>query len=284
MTAQRTLFVGGHLLLLGLVALFAARASNHVLAAMLQPEPAVQATEPGLPEAEPVDRPRSWYASITEEDIFNRPQPEEEEPAEPVQRVSNLKAKLLGTAPGHGMDSYAIIKDESKNKQELYRLGDPFQGRTVARIQWDQVILRQGNQEEILKMATRESEGSTRRTLSSASGGEGIRALDETTYVVDQEKVDESMENLNQLFTQIRAVPHFQDGEADGFRLFAIRRNSVFDQIGLKNGDIIKGVNGNELTDPARAMSLLQKLRDEQRVSVEIVRNREPVTLNYEIR
>ena len=70
------------------------------------------------------------------------------------------------------------------------------------------------------------------------------------------------MENMSQLFTQIRAVPHFEGGQSIGFRLFAIRRGSLFDKIGLKNGDIITSINGTEMTDPGRAMGLMQELRD----------------------
>ncbi|MGH7822614.1 MAG: type II secretion system protein GspC, partial [Candidatus Binatia bacterium] len=111
-----------------------------------------------------------------------------------------------------------------------------------------------------------------------------IEKRSDTEFVVDRGEVDKQMENLNQLFTQIRAVPHFQDGKASGFRLFAIRRNSIFEKIGLKNGDIVSSINGNQLSDPARAMELLQQLKDEGRVSVEVTRNRQPTTLNYEIR
>ena len=43
-------------------------------------------------------------------------------------------------------------------------------------------------------------------------------------------------------------------------------------------------INGNELTDPARAMSLLQDLRNEGRITVDVNRNRQSTILNYEIR
>jgi general secretion pathway protein C len=112
----------------------------------------------------------------------------------------------------------------------------------------------------------------------------GIEKHGENEFVIERPEVDKAMENLNQLFTQIRAVPHFQDGKASGFRLFAIRQDSLFEKIGLKNGDIISRINGNELTDPARAMSLIQELRGEGRITVDVNRNRQPTTLSYEIR
>ena len=68
---------------------------------------------------------------------------------------------------------------------------------------------------------------------------------------------------MSQLFTQIRAVPHFEGGQSIGFRLFAIRRGSLFDKIGLKNGDIIHQHqrHRDERPEPA-PWQLLQELRD----------------------
>jgi general secretion pathway protein C len=77
-------------------------------------------------------------------------------------------------------------------------------------------------------------------------------------------------------------VPHFEGGRSTGFRLFAIRQNSIFDKIGLKNGDVIQRVNGADLSDPARALALFQQLRNERDIAVEIVRNKETKTLSYQ--
>jgi general secretion pathway protein C len=71
---------------------------------------------------------------------------------------------------------------------------------------------------------------------------------------------------------------------AQGFRLFAIKAGSVFDRMGLKNGDIVQRVNGVELTDPTTALSLLQDLQGQTRIQVDLVRNNQPTTLTYEVR
>src|SRR5262249_15494821 len=93
-------------------------------------------------------------------------------------------------------------------------------------------------------------------------------------------EVDAALDNMNQLFTQIRAVPHFEGGKSTGFRLFAIRQNSIFDQIGLKNGDIIQSINGTDINDPSRALALFQELRNERQISVKMFRNKDEMTLS----
>ena len=95
---------------------------------------------------------------------------------------------------------------------------------------------------------------------------------------------EHQLQNLSQVFTQMRAVPNLKDGKTDGFRVFAIRRESIFDRIGLENNDVVQRVNGVELTDPARAMSLLTELQGETRLTVDVLRGGAPRTLSYEIR
>jgi general secretion pathway protein C len=116
-----------------------------------------------------------------------------------------------------------------------------------------------------------------------AATGSGIQQLAENEYSVARSEVDSALENMSQLFTQIRAVPHFEGGQSVGFRLFAIRRGSLFDRIGLKNGDIIRSINGNPMNDPGKAMALLQQLRDDNNLDVDITRNQQPQKLTYTI-
>lgn len=279
MLPQRTLVIGGQLVLLALIAFFAATTVNGVVAAALHPEPVVDLSPPE-PASEVVQqRPLAAYSAITRRDIFNPPRASESRTV----AVANLNARLLGTAPAEGIDSYAIIEDGARKKQELYRVGDKIQNRTLVRIEWHRVFLRNGTREEMLEIEEANKRSPSSPAVAEAAG-DGIEEQGENEYLIARSEVDEAMENMNQLFTQIRAVPHFQDGKANGFRLFAIRRNSIFQKIGLRNGDIIQSINGNPLTDPARGMEMIQELRDQNAITVEVVRNRQPSTLSYEIR
>jgi general secretion pathway protein C len=279
MISPRTLLASGQVVLLAIAALLSASTINAWIAGRYRARPSIFAAPPPADVAPAAKRPLAYYSLITERDIFNPPRAAEPDAPAPV---SDLKARLLGTAPSAGMDSYAIIEDDAKKAQQLYRIGDTLQGRTLARVEWDRVMLKGPRGEETLTIV--EPSGKASAPAPASGGASGIQQRGDTDFVVDRSEVDKQMENLNQLFTQIRAVPHFQDGKAAGFRLFAIRQDSIFEKLGLKNGDVVTRINGNDLSDPARAMSLIQELRNEGRITVDVMRNRQPSTLSYEIR
>jgi general secretion pathway protein C len=59
---------------------------------------------------------------------------------------------------------------------------------------------------------------------------------------------------------QARIRPFFSDGKPDGLLLYGIRNDSVFQQIGLKNGDIVKSINGSDILSAQDAVTIYQSL------------------------
>jgi len=57
----------------------------------------------------------------------------------------------------------------------------------------------------------------------------------------------------------------------------------VFAKVGFKNGDIVEKINGGAIDNPEKALEVYSKLRDAQKVEVQIVRAGKPVTLTYKI-
>ncbi|MGZ3442306.1 MAG: type II secretion system protein GspC, partial [Polyangia bacterium] len=86
------------------------------------------------------------------------------------------------------------------------------------------------------------------------------------------------------LATAARFVPSIKDGKPNGFKLYAIRPQSIFGRIGLQNGDTIKAINGSEMTTPDAALGLYTKLRNASHLSVQVERRGETVALDYTIR
>jgi general secretion pathway protein C len=251
------------------------------------PPPDVAINPPPDPLEQAPLKPASYYALIYKRDIFNSAKPVETpvvvaEKAAPTQ----LKLKLWGTAVNVAGSSYSIIEDQGARKQGVYGINAAVPGgATVKSIAWDQVVLLHNGKDEILKLENTVpvAKGAAPAPQPSPADASGIQETAENEYTVPRSEVDSAMENMSQLFTQVRAVPHFEGGESVGFRLFAIRRGSLFDKIGLKNGDIIRSINGNAMNDPAKAMGLMTELKDATNLSVEATRNSQPITLKYSI-
>lgn len=306
--------VAVNLVLLASLAYFGAATVSSSVAARLTPPVEVHLSPPP-PPLEPEDkRPASFYQAIQGRDLFNAKAPPAPEAAPPPPpKPTELRLKLWGVAVRGPEDSHCIIEDLTTRRQELYGIGDTVGGvATVKRVEWGKVILDRDGAEEILELedptalAARTAPSGLRegfrgepapdaggmpnrnrpRMPGAPPGGSDVKVeqTGDGQYTIDREEVDTALDNMSQLFTQVRAVPHFQGGKATGFRLFAIRQGSLFDKIGLRNGDIIQSINGNDISDPARAMGLFQELRNESNLEAKIIRNKEEKTLSYSLR
>lgn len=92
------------------------------------------------------------------------------------------------------------------------------------------------------------------------------------------------MKDFNTILTQARAVPNFENGQASGYKLFQIVPGSIYDKLGLKNGDVIAGVDGQPINDPAKAFELLGKLKEgASHMELQVKRNGQAQTYTYDI-
>lgn len=112
----------------------------------------------------------------------------------------------------------------------------------------------------------------------------GVKKTGENAYLVDRREVEHAVANLNEVITQARAVPVMTDGKASGFKLFAIRKGSIFDKIGLTDGDVVQKVNDTELSDPSKAVGLLEEIQSMDQIRVNFVRGGKPRSNTYTIR
>jgi len=108
---------------------------------------------------------------------------------------------------------------------------------------------------------------------------DAINCPNENLCIVERAFVESLLSNPAALAKQARIVPA-KDGEV-GFKFYGIRRGSLPKLIGLKNGDKLVAVNGEELAGIDQAMGLYTKLRRASNLSVTI--ERKGKTINKEI-
>ena len=290
----RPALIALNLLLLAMIAFFGARIASAMIAARLAPPPArAIAAAPAPPAADAVE-PESAYAVIAERDVFNavkrrRRASSARHPRPTSARDLNLK--LWGTALAHDpSQSFAIIEDQAARRQVLYRVGDTIlEVATLARVEWDRVVLSRDSGEEVLEISSARASGKDAAPAAAGgaapgAGNERIRKTADNKFLIDRRELESTVANINEVFTQARAVPFFENGKTVGFRVFAIKPGSVFEKIGLQNGDVINRVNGVELTDPTKAISLFTELQNEGHIAVDLQRNKQAKNFSYEIR
>ena len=235
-----------------------------------------------IPNVESQNKPSfDYYRPIMKRNIFGSGEDVSKEMlAEEIENLkpTSLNLALLGTVSGDRQNAFAVIEEMSKKKQALYKVGDSVQGAVVKKILRGKVILRVKERDEILTIeegaALREKEKFPQLATSSKAD----------TIMVSRSTVQESMKNVHSLLSQVRIRPYFRDGKADGLSVTNIKSGSFFAKLGLKNGDVVQGIDGNIIKSPEDVLEMYKKFKLGSQVALQIMRNDEQKTINYKFR
>jgi len=194
------------------------------------------------------------------------------------------KLKLLGVVIGAHEGVSAIVEELASKRQLFFRLHDqiPDIGE-ISEIRRDGMVVRQGDQQELLELAASQIERPPSAPTPAGSAVAPAPASPVRT-VLDRRDVEQAMGDLPKLLSQARAVPYMVNGAMNGFRLDFIAPSSFYEKIGLKYGDVLQQVNGVEIRDPGTMLTLFQQLRNERAVKLDVLRNNQRTTMNFEIR
>jgi len=190
------------------------------------------------------------------------------------------KMKLLGVVIGERAGVSAIVEMLASKQQLFFRLHDqiPDIGE-VAEIRREGIVVRQGNQQELLELISPTGEAPVAvKAVATAAAGAPIRKT------LDRREVEQAIGDLPKLLSQARAVPVMVNGAMSGFRMDYIAPASFYEKIGLQYGDVLKQVNGVEIRDPGTMLTLFQQLRNERTVRLDVMRNNQRTTMTYDIR
>ena len=225
------------------------------------------------------------------------------EPGEEAKK-SDLDVVLLSTSVATDPGWSSALVTVSSTAPELYRINDPLLDATIVDIRspWldtsgthhpaRMVVLRGGEREYIdagaaPKPSARRKAPATATERPARSSGrhswDGIHADGDGKWRIEQGEVDYALANLDKMAREARVVPNFQDDQTNGWKVFSIRRNSALRKMGLKNNDVLTSVNGFDLGDTEKALEVYSKLQTEKSFTLEILRNGEPMTLEYTI-
>lgn len=187
---------------------------------------------------------------------------------------------LIGTVAG---DSFAgAVLQDATGMQTFYRLHQKLSdGSEIVKVLRDRITLKRpdgGATELVIVDETKIV------SVAKAAPAAGVRKVGEGRFMVDQREISSSTENMNQLLTQARALPYQEQGKTVGFKISEIVPGSIYEKIGLLNGDVIQRVNSQDVDDPGKFFQLYQGLKEEKSISLDLIRNGQRQTINYDVR
>lgn len=263
-----------------------------------------------LPTSAPAARPkppppdnttgRGAYNGILSRNIFSESgsipdalaaKGQENQQKEEAPVLSSLPLNLVGTLVHSNPDkSIASIEVKSQNKVLPFRPKEDVAGlASIVSVERERVIIRNSNSNrleyiEMKKPSAKLSFGSGVKPTA-PGGGKDVQKMGDNTYAIKRSDLLKYTNDLSSVLMQARAVPNRVPGtgEINGFRLLDIQPGSIFEQLGLQRMDVIKGVDGNPVDSPAKAMELYNALKNSSKLGLQIERNGKTETLNYNI-
>jgi len=101
-------------------------------------------------------------------------------------------------------------------------------------------------------------------------------------YVLPRAFVDQLLDSA-QLHSPSSVRPHVQDGKVVCLKIHALRANSPWRHLGLREGDCLESVSGYSLTDPQRALEAYARLRRCSCFTLGLRRKGRQLTIGYHI-
>ncbi|MBW2455621.1 MAG: general secretion pathway protein GspC [Deltaproteobacteria bacterium] len=193
--------------------------------------------------------------------------------------------------------SFAAVQAGS-GKAQLRRVGDMFDGHQLEVMGWDRLwFLNGGTRCQMIvgdKSQVKKAKPKAprpRKTGRRARGGAKlppdlaakIHKVSDTEFNIERSVVDQILEMQAELMRNTRMRPVKDGDKVVGLKLSRVRPGTLFDTLGLKNGDQLSAINGFELTDPQKALEAYGRLRTADQLKLQITRGGAPVTIDFNI-
>lgn len=245
---------------------------------LIQARPAPAAAEKTKPAVAPVRETADAYRIIPERNLFGTTTSmvADKQTVAVQQRSIEQLIELKGTVAGEGKFGFAIVEEKGTRKQQLVKSGDILSGGKVVRIRRNAVDFLVGDQVVTLKIVEAKEDSILPPAQSTAS------AVPSGATLLSRTEVDRELQDMGGLLRKALVRPYFNAGVPDGFIVSNIRLGSLYQKMGIMDGDIIQEVNGRKIQSADDVMGLLNTMRGGSSLAVTINRRGSKETLNFQ--
>ncbi|WP_303907943.1 type II secretion system protein GspC [Thiohalomonas denitrificans] len=183
---------------------------------------------------------------------------------------TRLNLVLRGLFAADRPDQGAAIIADSRGNEKFYLNGDHLPGGAqLKEVHVDRVILARGGRFETLKLPKASRTGISLDDESETGGAaaSGVRQLPELRNY--REKI---RANPTSAFDLVRMRPVSENGRLKGYRVSPGKDRELFRKAGLRSGDVVTGINGMGLDDPARTQEVFKQLTSASQLELVVER------------
>jgi general secretion pathway protein C len=279
--------------IIALLASITADSLSSRLGKVLTPKRGKVASAPLSPPAKTEDL--AFYAPILTNGLFGKAAQGQLTPivnapasAQAAPVTAPVDLLLLGTAVGSYRETFVLVRNSTKQEERVFRLGDMVfdAGRLVQVTREQAFIVVNGKKVELLTPMTPPSAATAATAGQPAPPrpGTAVASTGAGSFVIDQRALNAALDNIGQAMTDARLLPSQKDGKIEGFRASEVKPNGVFAMIGIKNGDVLVRLNDFPVDAPDKALQSFIALKGQSRLKLDLIRDGQPVTFNYDIR
>ena len=245
----------------------------------MKPAPAAEVKAPAAAAA--VREPADTYRVIPERNPFGTTtKTVADKQAGPAQQDIALLIDLRGTVAGETKYGFAIIEEKGTRKQRLVKAGDVVAGAKLVRIKRNAVDLLVDGQERTLKVVeTKEAP-----ILPPSASVPSAPPVPAGPLVLNRSDVTAGLQDMGSMLRQAQVRPYFNAGVPDGFMISSIQAGSLYQKMGMVDGDIIQGVDNRKIQTADDMMSLFNIFKNASTMALSIRRGGRQETLNYQFR
>ena len=200
--------------------------------------------------------------------------------------ITSLNFVLLGVVAAGG-ESLALISVDGRD-QLPFAIGEEIAHSAILDAVYPDraIILRRGTRESLVLQETMPSLPlssvlSRPNKASTISSGE-IKKINDNLYRIDRNMLQAQMGSPT-LLSQALVVPHSNGG----FEMRNIVKGSLYEQAGLRSGDVIRKVNGQSINTIDDAMRFYREMGGLDRliaINIEVDRGGQSKRLHYQLR
>lgn len=137
--------------------------------------------------------------------------------------------------------------------------------------------------EKVERPAAGQGRGPNPDTAAPPAAVDWIRPDGPGAWRVTRSGLDAALAEPSALARSARIIPAREGDAFVGFKLYGVRPQSIVAALGLKNGDLLRTVNGLPLATPQQALEAYTALRNAPSFALELTRGGAPLTLRYTI-